>query len=194
MAAQPVRNVPVRTINSTLSNLQVAGPISGTICGDWTTHTQSLQGTFVREWNYDCDNPSWSDGVFSGCPPILNNCVTIVICANTTTTLEQNVCYSPSSWAAPHEVEYLGTAASGGYGVSGTFFTTQLGLMRKLTQPGDTSGICDVCVSATVNCQPGGIYNNFFDTSSNVNSDFFTQIIPQITQECPTFNPLIVSL
>ena len=74
------------------------------------------------------------------------------------------------------DIDYWSDSASGGWGTSGTFYTTKAGIIRKAFATGDAEHTCVKSFTTTAATQMGP-YEPSFDTSANFNAQFFNDIL-----------------
>lgn len=190
--ATETKIVPEVRLLPTTDTLQTSGAVSGTTYDTWFTHTQTITGSWVRKWQY-ATNPNVSiAGTASACPEVAYSYVEVTFSHMVNERFE-SASYSASSNAATHNIEYVSDSSTAGWGTSGSFWTTQTGLIRNAKLVTDTESQCANRDIAVVNQIPG-IYDYNLDTSSNFNSDFMTGVVAAAMGGCPTFNPLLVSV
>lgn len=192
MVYQPTKTVPDTRINPTSDYLQASGNVSGTTYGTWLTHTQVIGGTWIRKWVYSQQPSVGGGGSVSACPELAGSYVEITFNQSVNEIFE-TASYAPSSNAIVHTLEYTSDSDTGGWGTSGSFWTTQQGLIRNIKAITDVEDVCSG-QSVAISNQLPGVYDNTLDTSANFNSDFFLGVVTAAMAQCPNFNPLLVSI
>lgn len=186
------KTTPTSRTNPTVEELQTSGAVSGTTFDTWFTHTQTINGSWVRKWVYDSHPVASTAGTASACPTVAYSYIEVTFGQMVNQRVE-SASYSASSNAATHNIEYTSDSVSGGWGTSGLFWTAQTGLIRNARLVTDVETQCDGAGIARTNQIPG-VYDVILDTSSNFNSEFVTGVVAQAIANCPQFNPVLVTI
>jgi len=159
---------------------------------DWATHTQMVSIMYVRNQIF---NTNVSSTISS--PAVSYNYVDAQATVTTNDQIWEDATFSGEAWI-PQRMNLVSNAPSGGFGQSGTFYTSLQGYIRKAATTDaagnflDPTGTCTKVANFKIDKQPG-TYNALFDTSATVNSKL-AQIIERLVDQCPTFNPGLVDL
>ena len=194
--------MPVREPKDNLSGglqpdvqqLNASGDTSSCVFQDWFVHTQNINGMWTRKWVFD-PNPTFAgDGSFSGCPAISFTYVDVNFDVECTDKV-QRASYCSGAYSAM-EMDYLSdSAASGGFGLSGNFWTTTLGIKRREALATDpTNYNRSTNANVTTSRIPGQYQiGTVLDTSSAFNSNFM-KVLYAAQQSCPTFDVTLVNM
>jgi len=171
-------------------NLQGSGGVSGTGFENWTVFTQSIEGMWTRKYVFNT-TPTYVDGVPSGSPTMSYSYLDV----NCTVTTRQELISASyaSGFAQNLGLGYKTDSTVGGWGMSGLFFTSALGMTRNLTIAGDEATYCTQNFNTLASRSPG-IYvaNGNFDTSGNFGGTFFTDVIMPASNQCDDFKVSLV--
>ena len=96
-----------------------------------------------------------------------------------------------SGYTIPQEVDYKSDSTIGGFGLSGTFFTTQVGLIRKIKALTDKEYNCQQRFNLEANKLPGK-YDTAYDTSASFNGIFLSDILMPAAKTCTNFKTSLV--
>jgi hypothetical protein len=166
--------------------LSTSGNVSGNEFIDVVFITQTLNGSWVRKWEYGSEPTG-----LSACPPIENTYCDIQ--ATVTTVKEVRTIGVSGSVQQRQDVDYYSDSVSGGWGVSGGFWTSVAGITTRKALPTDTSAVCTVTYPAVANVTQGD-YEQDLDTSGNFNGEFLQNVILPAVRECPEFVSVIVDI
>ena len=166
--------------------LSTSGNVSGNEFIDVVFITQTLNGSWVRKWQYGSESTG-----LSACPPIENTYCDIQ--ATVTTVKEVRTIGVSGSVQQRQDIDYYSDSVSGGWGVSGGFWTSVAGITTRKALPTDTSSVCTVTYPAVANVTQGN-YEQSLDTSGNFNGEFLQNVILPAVRECPEFISVIVDI
>ena len=91
------------------------------------------------------------------------------------------------------DIDYYSDSVSGGWGVSGGFWTSVAGITTRKALATDTSAVCTKTYPAVANVTRGN-YEADLDTSANFNGEFLQNVILPAVRECPEFMSVIVDI
>ena len=130
MARRPIGNSNQTVAGTNVSALQASGDTSATLFGEWFVHSQTIQGMWTRKFVYESTPVIGAAGVASACPAISFTYLDVYADVK----VEEQIVEASyaSGYTIPQEVDYISDSPTGGFGLSGTFYTTQVGLIRKL--------------------------------------------------------------
>jgi len=179
--------------NSGASNLQTSGDTSATEFTKWTVFTQSIEGMWTRRFVYNTAPTVGGDGVPSGAPTVAYSYLD-TNCTVTTKREFVNASYA-SGFGQNTAIAYVSDSTVGGFGLSGMFYTSALGTLRKKWVATDEEHLCRTDFNMVVGKYPNAYVNNSnFDTSSSVPGVFFSDIIVPAAQQCPEFRVSLVTI
>tara|TARA_R110000824_G_scaffold51717_5_gene144012 strand:- start:930 stop:1487 length:558 start_codon:yes stop_codon:yes gene_type:complete len=176
-------------VNAGVSNLTASGDTSSTLFQKWHTHTQVVEGMWVRRWVYK-DNPQYGAGVASACPAVDYTYLDVEVNEKVIEEFEQ-ASYA-SGFQQIHDIDYVGNAASG-WGVSGYFFTSKAGIIRKSAASTDSEDMCSNSWTIQAGKQPGD-YQPALDTATNFAGQFLNGVISLCPLYCDRFKINLVQL
>lgn len=176
-------------VNAGVSNLTASGDTSGTLFQKWHTHTQVIEGMWVRRWVYK-DDPQYGGGVASACPAVDYTYLDVNVTERVIQEFEQ-ASYA-SGFQQVHDIDYIGNSTSG-WGVSGFFFTSKAGIIRKTAEATDSEDLCDQTFNVVAGKQPGD-YQESLDTSTNFAAQFLGGVIAVAPLFCGRFKVNLVQL
>ena len=172
-------------------NLQPSGDTSGTTFTKWTVFTQSIEGMWTRRFVYNTTPTIGGDGVPSGAPTVAYSYLD-TNCTVTTKREFVNAAYA-SGYGQNAGIRYVSDSTVGGFGLSGMFYCSSIGLLRKAWVATDTESYCVTDFNAVVAKFPNAYENNSnFDTSSSVPGIFFSDILMPAANACPEFRVSLV--
>jgi hypothetical protein len=180
----PINTNPTAGLPGTA--LSTSGNVSGNEFIDVVFITQTLNGSWARRWEYGTE----SSGL-SACPPIENTYCDIQ--ATVTTVKEIRTIGVSGSVQQRQDVDYYSDSVSGGWGVSGGFWTSVAGITTRKALATDTSAVCTQTFPAVANITQG-TYEGYLDTSANFNGEFLQNVVLPAVRECPEFVSIIVDI
>lgn len=166
--------------------LSTSGNVSGAEFLDVVIVTQTLQGNWIRRWDYGAE----PTGV-SACPAINNTYCDVQ--ATVTTLKEVRPLGVSGSPQQRQDIDYYSDSVSGGWGVSGAFWTSVAGVTVRKATPTDVSAYCTQTYPAVTNITTGN-FDSSVDTSSNFNGEFLQNVVLPAVRECPEFISVIVDI
>lgn len=175
---------PLVTGSATRGLQASAGSTSG--LQKYHEHTQLLGGTWRRRWVFNEPDP----GV-SSCPTVAYSYCEVFIDESVVQKFI-NADFS-GTFQQMQDIDYWSDSASGGWGTSGTFYTTKAGIIRKAFATGDAEDTCVKSFTTTAATQMGP-YEPSFDTSANFNAQFFNDILTEAVSKCPKFKINLVQI
>ena len=179
--------------NSGTSSLQASGDTSATEFAKWTVFTQSIEGMWTRKFVFNTGPTIGAGGVPSGAPTVAYSYLD-TNCTVTTKREFINAAYA-SGFGQNAAVAYVSDSTVGGFGLSGMFYTSAIGTLRKKWVATDTESYCTTDFNAVVGKYPNAYVNNSnFDTSSSVPGVFFSDIIMPAAKICPEFRVSLVTV
>ena len=187
---QPVDNAG---INPDVNQLNASGDVSSCEFQDWFIHTQNLVGMWTRKWVFD-PNPTFAgNGSFSGCPAISFTYCDVSYDVETT-DMVQRASYCSGATSAM-DIDYLSDSDTGGFGLSGNFWTNQLGIIRRTALATDPTNAHEKRSGNTVTSKIPGQYDigSTLDTSAGFNSNFMG-IAYAAQSICQTFDPTLLKI
>ena len=180
----PINTNPIAGLPGTA--LSTSGNVSGNEFIDVVFITQALHGSWVRKWEYDTEPTG-----LSACPSITNTYCDIE--ATVTTVKEIRTIGVSGSVQQRQDIDYYTDSVSGGWGVSGGFWTSVAGITTRKAVATDTSAVCTKTFPAVANITQGN-YIDYLDTSGNFNGEFLQNVILPAVRECPEFVSVIVDI
>lgn len=178
-------------ISNNPTALQTSGDTSSTEFTSWTVFTQTIDGMWKRVFQYGSTPSVAAAGVVSGAP-LIDLSYVDVNC--TVTTKQQFIDASYASGLSQNlNLEYTSDSTIGGYGLSGTFSTTKMGLLRKIKTTTDLEHTCTNTFNVVAGKQPGA-YDTTYDGSGVWKGDFYTNVLIPASQQCTTFIPTLVDM
>jgi len=179
--------------NPGAGNLQASGDTSATEFTKWTVFTQSIEGMWTRKFVYNTAPTLGTGGVPSGAPTVAYSYLD-TNCTVTTKREFVNASYA-SGFGQNTAIAYVSDSTVGGFGLSGMFYTSALGTLRKRWVATDSESYCTTDFNAVVGKYPNAYANNSnFDTSSSVPGVFFSDIIMPAANICPEFRVSLVTI
>jgi hypothetical protein len=187
MALTPITPAPVGDVIT--DTLNASGDSSSCEFADWFTHTQVINGMYVRRFVYDQNPTVGAGGVVSGAPSVSYNYLDI----NYTVQVahEKEIASYCSGAAQAQQLKIYGDGAEGGFGQSGTFTTSAVGyLRRKWNANTDTEQLCNQSSNAVINKLPGA-YDPVLDTSATTGGAV-ADLLMNAEGVCTIFNQNLV--
>ena len=189
-------SVEVDTLNTGMST--IASPSANStqqIEGDWHVHMQTLNVAFVVQNVYD----SAVSGPIAGGPNVSHHQWEARYSVQTTDRILSGMTFSGTHQQA-QSLKIISDGSAGGLGVSGHILTTSAGSTRlvlnknELGVPSDPVGVCNATGNLIIGVTPGPYKNGaVFDTSNTVAAKLY-EILNDVPDVCPTFNPILVKL
>ena len=181
--------------NPGVSNLTASGDTSATVFQKWHTHTQMLEGMWIRKWVYK-DNPQYGNSVASACPAVDYTYLDVNVTERVVQEFEQ-ASYA-SGFQQTQDIDYVGggpnySSAASGWGVSGYFFTKKPGIIRKSAIATDTEDICVTSWNVVAGKQPGD-YQPGQDTAQNFVGQFLAGVVSVAPTWCERFKVNLVQI
>jgi len=139
---------------------------------DWFIGTQSLGGMWIRKWIFSPQASFGNNNVPSGCPHIdFTYCDVSFWVATDAAVQRASYC---SGGASAMDVDYASDETYGGFGLSGTFWTTTQGYLRRKALATDPKSESRYRNGNTVTSQVPGAYHygSAFDSSGTFASNF----------------------
>jgi len=176
------------------SRLSTSGDSSEEKFDTYFVHTQTIGGTWERKWVYDPHggggHPHGGAGA-SGPPPVQYTYLLVNFDEN---VVDKTVIASLSGTTQQaHKIDYYTDSSSGGWGLSGYFYTTQAGVTTKKKTVTDSDDECFKSAFVEAGKQAGD-YNAALDTSASFNGQFFSDVIMKAVEQCPRFNTSLVDI
>jgi len=179
--------------NSGVSSLQVSGDTSATVFTRWTVFTQSIEGMWTRKFVFNANPTIGVGGVPSGGPTVAYSYLD-TNCTVTTKREFIDAAYA-SGFGQNTAIATVSDSLVGGFGLSGIFYTSALGTLRKQWVATDEEHLCRTDFNVVVGKYPNAYDNNSnFDTSSSMPGIFFSDIIIPAAQQCPEFRASLVTI
>jgi len=175
--------------------LQTSGDTSSTVFQKWFVHSQVLEGMWIRRWVYK-DSPTLGGGVASACPSVDYTYLDVNITEGVVQEFE-TASYA-SGFTQLQDIDYwsgdqAGNNASGGWGVSGQFWTNKVGIIRSGATTTDKESRCNTSWNIQAAKMPGD-YTPSLDTSSNFNGQFMSDIVMNAGIWCENFKTGLVQI
>ena len=179
--------------NPGTGNLQASGDTSATEFTKWTVFTQSIEGMWTRKFVFSPTPTIGAGGVPSGAPTVAYSYLGTQ-CTVTTKREFVNAAYA-SGFGQNTAIAYVSDSTVGGFGLSGMFYTSAIGTLRKKWVATDKEHHCVRTLNTNVGLSPNAYEpNSNFDTSSTVPGIFFSDIINPAAQVCPEFRVSLVTI
>ena len=179
--------------NPGAANLDASGDTSATLFTKWTVFTQSIDGMWNRKFVFNPGPTIGVNGVASGAPTMSYSYLDTA-CTVTTKREFINASYA-SGFGQNTGLAYVSDSTVGGFGLSGMFYTSALGTLRKQWVSTDEEHYCTKHVNLVVGRVPNAYLNNTsFDNSASLPGIFFTDILMPVSQECPEFRVSLVTI
>jgi len=199
----PVTPEP-RSVNTNTAGGNVFSPGGGSLNAssdsssceflDWFVGSQSMGGMWMRKWVFNSNATLGYGGTIpSGCPQISFSYCDVNFWV-ATDAMVQRASYC-SGGASAMDIDYASDETYGGFGVSGTFWTTTQGYMRRKALVTDPKSESRYRNGNTVTSQIPGEYSygSAFDSSGNFASNF-QRVISSAAALDSNFDPNLVTI
>ena len=173
-------------------NLQASGDTSATEFATWTVFTQSMQGMWMRKYVYNT-SPTYSAGVASGAPTMAYSYLD-TNCTVTTRREFVDAAYA-SGYAQNLGIAYISDSTVGGFGGSGIFYSSSIGITRKEKVATDVESYCTTTFDTDAGEYPGQyLPNQSLDTSATFPGTFFSDVIMPAARHCPELRVSLINV
>ena len=179
-------------VGSPTTSITVSADSSATAFAKYHTHTQLLNGMWKRVWVYDQAPSQGVGGAASGCPIVLYTYVDVHVNESVIEEFEQ-VSYASGTYQQAQDIDYYTDSTTNGWGLSGNFWSTKAGIIRKIASTLDTDDTCFTAFNVVAAQQPGS-YNSSTDTSASFNGQFMQSVITEAVKSCPRFITGLVTI
>ena len=174
-------------------SLQVSGDTSGTSFQTWTVFTQSIEGMWQRKFVFNTSPTIGVGGVVSGAPTVAYSYLD-TNCTVTTKREFVDAAYA-SGFAQNAGISYVSDSTTGGFGLSGMFYTSSIGMLRKIKVATDEEKACKQDFNTIMGRLPNNYdINSTFDTSSTAPGVFFTEVLMPAAEACTDFRVSLVTM
>jgi|TARA_R100001530_G_scaffold128942_1_gene98932 hypothetical protein len=178
--------------NPSFNQLNASGDSSSCEFIDWFFSIQNLTGMWTRAWVFNSTPQAAGGGALSGCPSISFTYVDV----NFDVQVNQSII--PASYCSggfsAMDIDYISDSDVGGWGLSGTFWTTAAGITRRKALITDVASNCSRNANVVTSRIPGAYtLNTPLDTSSQFNSNFM-KVAEAAQTQCPNFDISLVQL
>jgi hypothetical protein len=178
------KDAPLITGTQTVGLATSSGDGSG--LQKYHEHTQAIGGTWRRRWVFNEPVPGVSSApevAYSYCEVFIDESVIQkFINADFSGTYQQM-----------QDIDYWSDSDTGGWGTSGTFYTSKAGIIRRLANPTDTEDTCIKSYTTNAATQMGP-YEMSLDTSANFNAQMLNDVLTEAVQKCPRFDVHLVEI
>ena len=180
-------------LNPDVEQLNASGDVSSCEFQDWFIHTQNIAGMWTRKWVFDPAPVYAGNGAPSGVPAVSFTYCDVNFDVETT-DMVQRASYC-SGAASAMDIDYLSDSDTGGFGLSGNFWTKTQGILRRTALANDPVNSHKHGEGNVETSKVSGQYaiGSSYDTSAGFNANFM-KIVYAAQQVCPTFDPTLIQI